>query len=235
VVGACAIVPAFNASSTLAPVVISLRRVLGVPVIVVDDGSRDATSEVARECGAISVCHPQNRGKGAALKTGLREAAARGMTVVVAVDADGQHPAESALSVLEGSDDPRALVLGVRDLVRDGAPASNQFGNRVSNFFLSTFSGRRLRDTQCGLRRYPVVETLALGARADGFGFEAEVVLRAIAARLPVVEVPIAAVYPPPGGQTHRRSVADPARIVAIVALTAAELHLGRKPTPGVH
>jgi glycosyltransferase involved in cell wall biosynthesis len=230
VVGACAIVPAFDASATLAPVVTALRAVLGVTVIVIDDGSRDATEQVARDCGAVVLRHPSNRGKGAALRTGLEEAALRGMRFAVALDADGQHPVESALAVLRGSEDPRALVLGVRDLVRDGAPASNQFGNRVSNFFLSTFSGRRLLDTQCGLRRYPVAETLALRVNADGFGFEAEVILRAIAAEVPIVEVPIAAVYPPPGGQTHRRSFADPARIVGIVALTAAELRFGRRP-----
>jgi glycosyltransferase involved in cell wall biosynthesis len=103
VVGACAIVPAFDACSTLAPVVTGLRAALAVPVIVVDDGSRDATELVARDCGAIVVGHPENRGKGAALRTGLAEAARRGMTMAVAVDADGQHPAESALSVLRVS------------------------------------------------------------------------------------------------------------------------------------
>jgi glycosyltransferase involved in cell wall biosynthesis len=229
VVGACAIVPAFDASATLASVVAGLRGVLAVPVIVVDDGSRDATELVARDSGAIVVRHSENRGKGAALRTGLGEAARRGMTIAVAVDADGQHPAESSLAVLRGSNDPRALVLGVRDLLRDGAPASNQFGNKVSNFFLSTFSGQQLRDTACGLRRYPVAETLALGARADRYEFEAEVLLRAIAAGVVIVEVPVAAVYPPPGGQTHRRSIADPMRIVAVVARTAAELRFRRK------
>jgi glycosyltransferase involved in cell wall biosynthesis len=228
VTGACAIVPAFEAASTLAAVLEDLRTGLGVPVIVVDDGSHDATQQVARDCGASLIRHSRNRGKGAALRTGLVEAARRGIEVAVAVDADGQHPAASALTVLHGSDDPLALVLGVRDLVRDGAPSTNRFGNAVSNFFLSTFSGRRLRDTQCGLRRYPVVETLALGVRSDLFGFEAEVVLRAIAAGLPVVEVPIGVVYPSPSGQTHRRSVADPTRIVVTVAMTAAELRLRR-------
>jgi hypothetical protein len=109
--------------------------------------------------------------------------------------------------------------------VRDQAPARNRFGNAVSNFFLSRFAGRPLRDTQCGLRRYPVRETLALGARADRYAYEAEVVLRANAAGLPIVEVLVEAVYPAPfGARTHFRSVADPTRIVVTVALTAAEL-----------
>jgi glycosyltransferase involved in cell wall biosynthesis len=224
---ACAVVPAFDAGGTVGAVVDQLRRQLDVPVIVVDDGSADSTSEVARARGATVLRHERNRGKGAAIVTGLREAARVGASLVVTVDADGQHPSMSAGEVLRGSPDPNALVLGVRDLVRDGAPRSNQFGNAVSNLFLSTFSGRPLRDTQCGLRRYPVRETLALGARATGYAFEAEVVLRAVAAGLPIVEVPVAVVYPPPAERmTHFRNVRDPVRIVATVVRTVLELQL---------
>jgi hypothetical protein len=132
--------------------------------------------------------------------------------------------------VLEAGDDPRALVLGVRDLMRDGAPSSNRFGNRVSNFFLSLFSGRALLDTQCGLRRYPVAETLQLATRADGYAFEAEVILRALAAGMPVLEVPVAVVYPPPDEtRTHFRSVRDPTLIVGTVVRTVLGLRLRGK------
>jgi glycosyltransferase involved in cell wall biosynthesis len=224
---ACALVPAFDAAATVGAVVEDLRKTLGVEVLVVDDGSRDETAEAARARGADVVRHPRNLGKGAALRTGLLEAGRRGFDVAVSVDADGQHPASSAQSVLDGSDDPRALVLGVRDLVRDGAPSSNRFGNDVSNYFLSLFAGRTLRDTQCGLRRYPVAATLALGARAPGYAFEAEVVLRALGAGLPLVEVPVAVVYPPPAARrSHFRSVRDPVRIVGRVVRTVVELRL---------
>jgi len=224
---ACAIVPAFDAAATVGRVVDDVGAALGTPVIVVDDGSGDATAQAARERGARVVRHERNRGKGAALVTGLREAARLGASVAVTVDADGQHPGASARTVLQGSDDPRALVLGVRDLVRDGAPRSNRFGNGVSNFFLSAFAGRRLRDTQCGLRRYPVRETLGLGASASGYAFEAEVVLRALAAGLPVVERPVEVVYPPASERrSHFRNVRDPARIVTTVVRTVVELRL---------
>jgi glycosyltransferase involved in cell wall biosynthesis len=225
---ACVIVPALNAAPTVGIVVDDLRASLDLPVIVVDDGSVDGTGEVARERGAIVLRHEQNRGKGAAIREGLREAARRGLGMAVTVDADGQHPAASARAVLDGSDDPRALVLGIRDLLRDGAPASNRFGNGVSNFFLSLFAQRPLRDTQCGLRRYPVAETLGLSARASGFAFEGEVVLRALAAGLPLIEVPIAVVYTPSGRRvSHFRRVMDPTRIVATVVRTVVELRLG--------
>jgi len=127
----CAIVPAYRAAETVGAVVDDLTRTLGVPVFVVDDGSADDTGAVAKSRGAIVVRHAQNRGKGAALRTGLMEAARAGFRVAVTVDADGQHPAASARTVLAASDDPGALVLGVRNLVRDGAPASNRFSGRV--------------------------------------------------------------------------------------------------------
>jgi glycosyltransferase involved in cell wall biosynthesis len=226
---ACAIVPALDAADTIGQVVLGLRSALSIPVLVVDDGSRDDTARVAAHHGATVITHGRNLGKGEALRTGLRRAASHGHAVALTVDADGQHPPASAAAVLRACDDQRALVLGVRDLPGDGAPRSNRFGNGVSNFFLSAFARRRLADTQCGLRRYPVKETLALGARAHGFAFEAEVVLRALAAGVPVVETPVRVIYPRPSHhRSHFRRVADPARIVAAVVSTVLELRLQR-------
>jgi glycosyltransferase involved in cell wall biosynthesis len=227
VLRAFAIVPALNAAETVGGVVDDVRAALEVPVFVVDDGSSDTTGRVARDHGAIVLRHEHNRGKGAALRSGLLEARARGFDVAVSVDADGQHPGDSARLVLDASGDPGALVLGVRDLVRAGAPRSNRFGNGVSNFFLSRLARRRIMDTQCGLRRYPVAETLDLHARADGFAFEGEVILRAVAIGLPLVEVPVTVIYPAPGAtRTHFRRVLDPARIVGTIVRTVLDLHL---------
>jgi glycosyltransferase involved in cell wall biosynthesis len=224
---ACVVVPALDARDTVGKVIDEVRAVCHLATIVVDDGSSDGTATVAREHGAVVMRHDRNRGKGAALLTGLREAARLDFDCAVTVDADGQHPAASAHAVLSASAGPRALVLGVRDLVRDGAPSSNRFGNLVSNVFLSAFCGRRLRDTQCGLRRYPVSETLALGARAHGYAFEAEVVLRAVAAGVPVIEIPVVSRYPQ--GifvRSHFRRSRDPAAIVATVIRTVVETRL---------
>ena len=226
---ACVIVPALDAASTVGAVVDDVRAALALPVIVVDDGSVDATADVARAHGAQS-----SSGTSAIEARAPRSGRASGKPSGGAGRSrspstqTGSIPAASARIVLDGSDDPRALVLGVSDLVRDGAPASNRFGNGVSNYFLSLFAQRTLRDTQCGLRRYPVAETLGLAARARGFAFEGEVVLRALAAGLPVVEVPISVVYSPAGHQgSHFRRVLNPTRIVATVVRTVFELRLG--------
>jgi glycosyltransferase involved in cell wall biosynthesis len=223
-----AIVPAYEAERSVADVVRSLSAIWpwkpdGGAVIVVDDGSRDATSDVAKAAGAIVVRHVRNRGKGAALRTGFGRAIAMGADLAVTVDADGQHlPDEAARLALHPSSE-RALVLGVRDLVRDGAPRPNQISNRISNFFLSWFSGQALLDTQCGLRRYPLRDVLALGGRDDGYAYEAEVVLRACRANMPIVEVPIRVHYPPENERvTHFHVVKDPARIVYRVVNTLA-------------
>jgi glycosyltransferase involved in cell wall biosynthesis len=219
----CVLVPAYEAALSVDEVVASLRAELGTDaaIFVVDDGSADATARVAEAAGATVLRHDANAGKGAALITGLKHAASLGFVLAVTVDADGQHPAASARRVLEATSDPRALVLGIRDLPGAGAPRANQFSNGISNFFLSKFAGQKLADTQCGLRRYPIVETLALGAESPGYAFEAEIVLLAVAAGLPVVEIPIDVVYPPEELRvSHFNPVKDPARIIHAVLRT---------------
>ncbi|HEY3497299.1 MAG TPA: glycosyltransferase family 2 protein [Polyangiaceae bacterium] len=219
-----AVVPAFQAERSVGEVVRGLRGALGAaaePVIVVDDGSSDATSEAAERAGALVVRHPVNRGKGAALRSGFARALEAGADAVVSVDADLQHPPDEAARVAFHEAPREALVLAVRDLVRDGAPRANRFSNAFSNRFLSWFGGRPLHDTQCGLRRYPLPETLELGASADGYAYEAEVLLRAARLGVPVVELPVRVVYPPEEQRvSHFHVVRDPARIVARVLAT---------------
>jgi glycosyltransferase involved in cell wall biosynthesis len=223
-----AIVPAYEAARTVGAVVAGLTTRFAAAVgdgsvIVVDDGSTDATGSIAGSAGAEVLRHPTNRGKGAALRTGLEHARALGARMAVTVDADGQHLPEEALRLAEHDAPDDALVLGVRDLVLAGAPKPNQFSNGISNYFLSLFTGRALHDTQCGLRRYPVAETLALGPRDDGYAFEAECVLRAARAGLRIVEVPVNVYYPPESERvSHFHVVRDPARIVYRVVATLA-------------
>ncbi|EHR79127.1 glycosyl transferase [Thermococcus litoralis DSM 5473] len=109
------IIPAYNEELTIGSVV-ALAKKYG-DVLVVDDGSKDRTSEIAQKAGAIVIRHEVNKGKGAALKTGFGYALANGYDVIVTIDADGQHnPDEIPLllkPILEGEAD---LVIGSRYL-----------------------------------------------------------------------------------------------------------------------
>lgn len=223
------IIPAYQAQGRIGKVVRELRSAPlpaegPLTVLVVDDGSTDGTLAEARDAGARVESHAHNRGKGAALRTGLGWADQAGYERAVTADADGQHPPAEILRFASLETTRGAIVLGVRSLARDGAPRKNQFSNQISNFFVSRFTGQLLRDTQCGLRVYPVKETLALECTDDGFAFETEVILRAARRGIPIAQVPIAVIYPEPAERlTHFDNVRDPFRIITRVLRTLAE------------
>lgn len=215
-----ALIPAFQARSTVFDVIrgideLANRQGVRLPIWMVDDGSTDDTAQVAERAGAQVVRHSSNRGKGAALLTGFRELARQGFNAAVTLDADGQHLAEEALYLARLAVPSQVLILGVRDLIRDGAPRNSQLSNSISNRFLSWFSGKKLHDTQCGLRRYPLPQVLELPLRSPGYAFEAEVILRAARAGWPIMQTPVRVWYPPPSARvSHFHSVKDPTRIV---------------------
>jgi glycosyltransferase involved in cell wall biosynthesis len=223
------IVPAYLAERSIAPIVSELlagaesfRERCAPSVVVIDDGSSDATQAVAERAGATVIRHPRNLGKGAALLTGFRYAQSLGARAVVTVDADGQHPPSEALALAQHPAPPEALVLGVRDLQGAGAPGKNRFSNAFSNAWMSFFAGILLNDTQCGLRRYPLPETLELELGGSGYELEAEVILKAIRRGVPLVQTPVRVIYPPASERvTHFHNVRDPARIVVRILHTA--------------
>lgn len=227
---ACIVVPAYDAERTIGAVLDGLAGIVREgALLVVDDGSRDATAKVAAERGAIVLpsrsrtsAERKNHGKGAALRTGLEAAQERGFTVALSVDADGQHPPDAARRVLHASADEGALVLGIRDLASAGAPRANRVSNGISNYFVSRFARVAMRDTQCGLRRYPVARTLALEPRGEGYDFEAEILLRAAWAGVSIVETPVTVLYPE-DRTTHFRVSHDPWKILGNVLRSVGE------------
>src|SRR5689334_10887027 len=149
-----AVIPAYHAERSIADVVAGVRAAGLSDVIVVDDGSDDATAALAERAGARVLRHQRNRGKGAALWTGF--AAARGAQSVLTLDADGQHdPAEIPRLVTAAREHPEALVIGARTLSREAMPGRSRLGNHVSTFFLARFTGEPLSDSQSGFRVYP--------------------------------------------------------------------------------
>jgi glycosyltransferase involved in cell wall biosynthesis len=213
-----ALIPALDCEATIGAVVRRTRAQLG-RVLVVDDGSHDATADAAKAAGAEVMRLPSNRGKGAALRLGLAALREAGASHAISLDGDGQHLPDDIPALLEASAaNPRALVLGARQHPPGSLAPIRVFGNRFANRWVKIACGKRLEDTQSGFRLYPIAETLALDARAERFAFETEVLIRAVRAGLPIVSVPVRVVNPPPHERvSHFRDVSDTLRIVLTV------------------
>ena len=172
---------------------------LGFPVVVVDDGSTDATTDILRRVpGLVRLRHAVNAGKGAALMTGF-EAAVEFADWVVTIDADGQHRPEEALrlaaAALEG---PRAIIVGCREgMIGRHVPWTSRFGRGFSNFWVWASGGGKRIDSQSGFRVYPLPEVFALNVKARRFQFEVEVLAKAGWQGLPIKEVPVSVDYHP--------------------------------------
>lgn len=213
-----AVIPALNCAGTIGDVVRGALRFVET-VLVVSDGSTDATAERAAEAGALVLRHATNLGKGAALDFGLRNLAEHGFRLAVSMDGDGQHLHDQLpLLLAESRLDPTAIVIGARVIEPGMATAPRLFGNRFANRWVEIACGLNLPDTQSGLRLYPVKETLALGVRARHFAFETEVLIRAARAGIAIRSVPVRAYYPPASERrSHYRPVLDTVRIILVV------------------
>jgi glycosyltransferase involved in cell wall biosynthesis len=216
----CLLVPIYNHKDTIAGVLHSLAF-LGLPALVVDDGSDDATrrvlDELGRELPWIEVERlPRNRGRGAALRYGYLRAAQRQFSHVIQLDADGQHdPADVPRFVDAARRHPGAMVLGT-PVFDATAPATRVYGRQLSRVIVwAETLTRAVDDPLCGFRCLPLEPTVRLIRRVrlgDRMEFDPEIVIRLVWEGVPVVNVPTRVRYFP-GGLSHFDLVGDNLRI----------------------
>ena len=219
--GICVVIPTYNNGGTIGRVVAGALEQCG-DVIVVNDGSTDATATILNDLkteGLTVVTLHRNSGKGAALKAGFRKAQEQGFAYAITLDGDGQHYPEDIATMLRANQEhPGALILGSRML--DGAERSkgSSFANKFSNFWLWVQTGKRLDDTQTGYRLYPLKKLKFLISRFSPLTsrYEAELELLVFSSwhGVELVPVPVNVYYPPKDERvSHFRPGMDFARI----------------------
>ncbi len=228
-----ALIPAYEPGDKLISLAAELKE-RGFDIVVVDDGSgsgyRDIFEEISQQ--ATVLTHAQNRGKGAALRTGMTyinkymaytesvmgpsgtEVVSGRDAVIVTVDADGQHLPDDVLRVAEISDQRRdALVLGSRALKED-VPVRSRFGNTVTRHVYSMATGVRVHDTQTGLRafRRSLIPRL-LEIEGDRYEYEINMLMQLAAEGVPIIEERIETVYEDNNSGSHFRTLRDSFRV----------------------
>lgn len=212
----CVVVPTYNNAGTLADVLNGILRHVG-DVIVVNDGSTDGTAALLARMGnrVTVIGYGRNRGKGYALKVGLKKAKESGFRYAVTIDSDGQHYPEDLIKFAEASQvHPHALIVGSRGLDHKNMPGKNKFANNFSNFWFRLQTGCRLSDTQTGYRLYPLDRLYGLGLLTSRYEAELELLVYAAWHGVEPAEIPVRVYYPPQEERvSHFRPFADFARI----------------------
>lgn len=188
-----ALIPAYNEEIAIQSVV---RRTMEyLPALVADDGSSDATIDIARETGAMIVQNGENLGKGAALRKGFRFALEKGFQAVVILDADGQHDPHEIPLFLERFQQNRSnLIIGMRDFSQ--MPFSRRWANSLGGVLINRLTREPIPDNQSGFRLIDArVMTLLHDSQEMGFEFEVEMIFACLYAGLVIDWVPIKTIY----------------------------------------
>ncbi|MEY4130993.1 MAG: hypothetical protein RLZZ31_1117 [Actinomycetota bacterium] len=203
------IVPAFNEQDALPSTLDELKRVVGdIDVVVVDDGSADATSEVARRHGVVCLTLPFNLGVGGALRTGFQYAVRHNYQRAIQFDADGQHDPTQIAAILQALDNGADMAIGSRFLGTGDYQVGRSRGAAMGilRWSITKLAGQKFTDTSSGFRAFnePVIEFFAKDMPIEYLGDTVEALVLACRAGFKVTEVPVT-MRTRAGGQASNR------------------------------
>jgi glycosyltransferase involved in cell wall biosynthesis len=191
-----AAIPCFNEERCIGSVVLKTKRFVS-SVVVIDDGSTDATADVAAQAGATVSQHGQNRGYGAAVRNALSEGRELGADVLVILDGDGQHDPKDIPRLVKPLLDGQAdIVIGSR-FIKGGKkpPVYRRIGQGVLNIVTNIGSGEKISDSQSGFRAYSAKALRELNLAENGMSVSSEMQFAIRKVGLKVAEVPIEVSY----------------------------------------
>jgi UDP-N-acetylglucosamine---dolichyl-phosphate N-acetylglucosaminyltransferase len=209
----CALIPAFNESSTIAEVVEGVRQQI-TDVVVIDDGSGDGTADIARAAGATCLQLPRNCGKASALRAGIAFARDHEFSYVITLDGDGQHLPEDIPVMLRVAKETGAdLVIGARSFDRALMPRSRYFSNIVGSRLASALIGCEIRDSQSGFRLFRLDKLGDAKLRSRCYELEMEILIKMARSGCTIAHAPVRMIYEDGQARSKMKPVRDTVRV----------------------
>ncbi|KAA3601542.1 MAG: glycosyltransferase family 2 protein [Calditrichaeota bacterium] len=178
----CVLIPAFNSERTLEELLSRVSKILPYrdKILVVDDGSKDKTLEIAESFGAKTLLHEKNFGKGEALKNGFSWAIKNDFDFVLTIDSDLQHLPEKIPNFLECQEKTSSdLVVGSRMKDLQTMPMHRRASNTITSFLLSIRTGQKIEDSQSGFRLYSTKMLSKIELTTSRYELESEILIKA--------------------------------------------------------
>jgi len=189
------IIPVYNEEKVIRSVLSEVKKAGFHHIIVVDDGSTDNTSKEAQKEHSMIVRHALNRGKGAAIKTGIETAKQLGASLIVTFDGDGQHDPKDIEKLITVLDSGYDVVLGSRFLLHQEIPFYKRMANYIANCITYLLYGIWVTDSQSGLRAYTMRTFTNVDTHNDRYGFDTEILRTIRKNHLSYKEIPMCVRY----------------------------------------
>jgi glycosyltransferase involved in cell wall biosynthesis len=191
----CVLIPSYNEEKTIGWLVKSVAD-QGHHVLVIDDGSCDATATIAKENGAEVLVNEKNMGKGLSLRRAFTLLAKRDLDAVITMDGDGQHlPSDIASFVRYFQEKKPGIIVGNRMMRAKGMPLVRWLTNKFMSFLISCICHQSIPDSQCGFRLIDTQVLKKINLQTENFEIESEMLLEAVRNGFMIESVPIATVY----------------------------------------
>lgn len=211
----CVIIPTYNEAKSIALLIRQIRG-QGLQIIVIDDGSNDLTSEIAKGEGAVVLRNQANEGKGACLIQGFDYALKKDFEAVITMDGDGQHlPEEIPYFMRLATYSNSGIIIGNRMSKKRNMPLLRVLTNTFMSWLLSKIVGQKIPDTQCGFRliKRNVLEKIKFDTHR--YETESEILIKASRLGFKIESVPIKTVYS--GEKSHIHPVKDSLRFIGFI------------------
>ena len=189
------VIPAYNEEKIITEVIEDVRSAGFKEIVVIDDGSTDDTFQKISHAGVIALRHKINRGKGAAVKTGIEASKELGAEAVVTMDGDGQHDPADIIKLVRKISQGFDVVLGSRLLNKKDMPNTRVIYNFFGNLLTWYLHGLWVTDSQSGFRAYSRKALELIDTKSDRYEYDSEIIREIYRHKLKFIEVPIVARY----------------------------------------